>query len=107
MTRPRPRHLAREQGRTTHGATECLDACELFADILRDAILGRPDPLRVREGWSGTKVGSIARGSYHGKTRAQIRSSGYVIDTLEAALWCVTETAVLRGRTRAGRELRP
>lgn len=87
------RHLAREQGRTTHGAIECLDACELFADILRDAILGRPDPLRVREGWSGTKVGSIARGSYHGKTRAQIRSSGYVIDTLEAALWCVTETA--------------
>ena len=34
----------------------------------------------------------IARGAYQSKTRAQIQSSGYVIDTLEAALWCVSTT---------------
>ncbi len=49
------RHLAREQGRVTHGTTECLEACELFADILRDAILGRPDTLRSRDGYPDTK----------------------------------------------------
>ena len=86
------RQLAREQGRVTHGTAECLDACELFADILRDAIFGRQDPLRPRDGYPDTKVGDIARGEYRSKTRAQIQSSGYVIDALEAALWCVSTT---------------
>ena len=86
------RHLAREQGRVTHGTAECLEACELFADILRDAILGRSDPLRRRDGYPDTKVGHIARAAYCTKTRNEIRSSGYVIDTLEAALWSVSAT---------------
>jgi ADP-ribosyl-[dinitrogen reductase] hydrolase len=31
----------------------------------------------------------IARGDWRGKERAQIASSGYVVHTLEAALWCI------------------
>ena len=34
----------------------------------------------------------INAGEYKQKTRDQIRSSGYVIDTLEAALWAVWNT---------------
>jgi ADP-ribosyl-[dinitrogen reductase] hydrolase len=34
----------------------------------------------------------INAGEYKNKTRDQIRSSGYVIDTLEAALWAVWNT---------------
>ncbi|PYD12960.1 ADP-ribosylglycohydrolase [Pseudomonas syringae pv. syringae] len=34
----------------------------------------------------------INAGEYKEKTRDQIRSSGYVIDTLEAALWAVWNT---------------
>ena len=86
------RHLAREQGRVTHATAECLEACELFADILRDAILGRSDPLRRRDGYPQTKIGHIARSAYRAKARDEIRSSGYVVDTLEAALWCVSTT---------------
>jgi len=35
-------------------------------------------------------------GSYRGKARSAIRSSGYVIHTLESALWCVSETTTFR-----------
>ena len=45
-------------------------------------------------------VRRIARGDYRDKTRDAIRGSGYVVDCLEAALWCVWttdsfETAIL------------
>ena len=86
------RDLAREQGRVTHGAPECLAACALLADVLRDAFQGQPDPLRPRNGEFGTRVGQMARGTYRGKTRDEVRSTGYVVDTLEAALWCTSTT---------------
>ncbi len=35
-------------------------------------------------------------GSYRGKARSEIRSSGYVVHTLEAALWAVSETTTFR-----------
>ncbi|KPB38991.1 ADP-ribosylglycohydrolase family protein [Pseudomonas syringae pv. maculicola] len=38
------------------------------------------------------RVMIINAGEYKEKTRDQIRSSGYVIDTLEAALWAVWNT---------------
>ena len=44
--------------------------------------------------WPGPKlIQAIAKGTWRGKSRNRIRSSGYVIDTLEAALWAVTETS--------------
>jgi ADP-ribosylglycohydrolase len=47
------------------------------------------------------KVKAVAEGSWRGKARGDIRSSGYVVDTLEAALWSVSgsttfEEAVLK-----------
>ena len=43
--------------------------------------------------WPGPKlIQAIAKGAWRGKSRHQIRSSGYVVDTLEAALWAVAET---------------
>jgi ADP-ribosyl-[dinitrogen reductase] hydrolase len=44
--------------------------------------------------WSGNRaISAIAPGSRRHKSRDQIRSSGYVIDTLEAALWTVGVTS--------------
>ena len=34
------------------------------------------------------KIQTIARGEYRSKTEDQIRGSGYVVASLEAALWC-------------------
>ena len=39
-----------------------------------------------------TKAKSVAEGSWRSKARDDIRSSGDVVDTLEAALWAVGES---------------
>jgi ADP-ribosyl-[dinitrogen reductase] hydrolase len=99
------RDAAARQGRTTHGAAEAIDACNAFADMLGDAIAGRPrsEVFRDRAGeppYAGTIAGIMA-GSWRGKARQEISSSGYVAHSLEAAIWCVARTgsfdeAVLR-----------
>ncbi|MEM3421858.1 MAG: ADP-ribosylglycohydrolase family protein [Candidatus Hadarchaeum sp.] len=85
-----------ESSRTTHGADECLDASRLFARILCRALSGRPKD-EVILGDSRTFVGSekvvaIARGNYLNKPEKDIRGSGYVVDCLEAAMWCFSHT---------------
>lgn len=88
------RRIAADQSRTTHGAREATEACVVFADLLRSAILGanKTETLATRT-WDGTQnIQAVARGDWRGRPRAQIRSSGYVIHTLEAALWAVDGT---------------
>ena len=87
---------AGESSRTTHGAAECVDACRLLGDILFRALSGatkdeiiegsKPDPA-----WSD---GIKAIADYRRKSGEQVRGTGYVVASLEAALWCfhVTET---------------
>lgn len=85
--------LARDQSRITHAAPQAIEACAYFVDLIREAILGQLDVLRPRA-WSGdATIAALAAGSWRHKTRDQIRSSGYVIDTLEAALWAAGTTS--------------
>lgn len=82
---------ADRQSRTTHPAPVAHEACRLFAAILNDALTGQPKEhvFRARD-WDGSEeIAEIARGSFRHKDRSQIRSSGYVVHTLEAALWAV------------------
>lgn len=84
--------IARDQSRTTHAAPEAVEACAFLVTLLREAILGEPSVLDPRS-WPGpAKISDIAMGAWRSKSRPQIRSSGYVVDTLEAALWCVQQT---------------
>lgn len=84
--------LARDQSRITHAAPQAVQACAYFVQLLRDAILGRPDVLSSRT-WAGDPaIAAIAAGAWRQKSRNQIRSSGYVLDTLEAALWAIGTT---------------
>ena len=98
-------HYSAESSRTTHAAAECLDACRLFGAVLVRALNGfaREDVLLGdATTWSGSPaIESIARGDYRAKAEAAIRGSGYVVKSLEAALWCFDKTgsfdeAVLR-----------
>ena len=95
--------LAGDSSRTTHGAPECVDACRYFGGLLVGAVQGRPKeellapnfaPIAGR--WDAAplarKVAAIAAGSFRTKTDAEIRGSGYVIHTLEAALWAFAAT---------------
>lgn len=91
-------HVARRQSATTHAAAEAVDACECFAGFLLDAIggAGKHDVLAPR-GYAGElAIAAIAAGRYRELEREQVSSSGYVVHTLEAALWCVHHSSGFR-----------
>lgn len=77
--------------RTTHGAGECLDACRLLAVALERALAGC-DKSKVLDlaaiEVSSQRLRDIAAGGYRSAQRGQVRGTGYVVDSLEAALWC-------------------
>jgi ADP-ribosyl-[dinitrogen reductase] hydrolase len=85
---------ARDQSLTTHSTPVAVEACAYFTDVLLDAIEAEPKEhvLRLRPWPTDEDVGVIARGSWIGKQRSDIQSSGYVIHTLEAALWSVSQS---------------
>ena len=88
--------LAADSSRTTHGAVECIEACRLFARIIGRALLGqaREDILQADAGLllSSERISAIARASYQAKSAETIRGTGYVVESLEAALWSFAST---------------
>ena len=90
--------------RTTHGAAECVDAARVLGGMLTRALAGR-DKHEVLLGGeadvSSPAAAAIVKGAFLEKSESDIRGSGYVIESLEAALWCFArsvtfEDAVLR-----------
>lgn len=90
-------HYAAESSRTTHGALECKDACRLFSAILVSALHGAEKAQllfdQLPESVASESVRQIGRGEYRDKSEAEIRGSGYVVKSLEAALWCFWTTS--------------
>jgi ADP-ribosyl-[dinitrogen reductase] hydrolase len=87
---------AAKSSRTTHAAVECVDACRLLGRMICRALLGRTKA-EVAYGDSASfagadKIVAIARGAYEDKPEAAISGSGYVVESLEAALWCFLKT---------------
>jgi ADP-ribosylglycohydrolase len=93
-------HNAGESSRTTHGAPQAVDACRYFAGLLLGALEGRsreeilsaffcPDP--DRDNWKrhalSPDIAEIANGSFKQKDPPEIIGSGFVVRSLEAALW--------------------
>jgi ADP-ribosyl-[dinitrogen reductase] hydrolase len=88
-------HFAGESSRTTHGARECVDACKLFAEMLFRALsgAGRDEVLfNCTVQVESPSIREIAGGKYCQKNISQIKGSGYVVECLEAALWCFYQT---------------
>jgi ADP-ribosyl-[dinitrogen reductase] hydrolase len=89
---------AGESSLTTHGASECVDACRLLARIICRALAGESKDgvllgdAGVFADGCGEAIGSIARGGYLDKPGSAIRGTGYVVSSLEAALWAFSRT---------------
>ncbi len=95
-SRAKAQAYAGKSSRTTHGAKECVDSCALFAGMLLSALAGDEKESILFEGGVTGKVSdkilAIARGDYREKSVGHIRGNGYVVDALEAALWCFWTT---------------
>ena len=85
---------AGKSSRTTHGAAEAVDACRYLAALIVGALAGRSKDDLLEEvrhlsdpNLLAPAVAAVAAGSFRTKTADDIRASGYVVHTLEAALW--------------------
>lgn len=87
-----------ESSRTTHGAAACLDACRYFATLLIGALSGcsKENILSARYSpvpgyWDRrplvSEIDELACGSFKRKDPPEIQGTGYVVRSLEAALW--------------------
>ena len=87
-----------ESSRTTHGAETCIDACRYFGGMLIGALAGAgkdellsADYCPVPGLWEQEplcpEISEIAKGSFKDKNPPDIVGSGYVVESLEAALW--------------------
>ncbi|MBL9162669.1 MAG: ADP-ribosylglycohydrolase family protein [Planctomycetaceae bacterium] len=81
-----------ESSRTTHGAAECIDACRYLGLVLWRALWGMSKEEILADCGEGVvtarAIRALAAGSYRWKSVDEVRGSGYVVQSLEAALWC-------------------
>ncbi|WP_347343210.1 ADP-ribosylglycohydrolase family protein [Neobacillus novalis] len=91
-------YFSGESSRTTHQAEETIDACYYFGALIAGAANGdskdyllSTEYVRLIEGKIGRPLSQnikvVAEGSFKQKQPPQINGSGYVVHSLEAALW--------------------
>jgi ADP-ribosyl-[dinitrogen reductase] hydrolase len=86
---------AGESSRTTHGSEECIDSCRYFASLIYEAFEGNnKQEILASKRYipESSKLRKITASPYTGKPIEQIKGSGYVIESIEAALWCFANT---------------
>lgn len=92
-------HLARESSRTTHGAADCIDGCELLARLLLAGYQGGDvrDPLDgpIPQGWSDWLRKVAAMGT-DVADQPPCGPTGYVVDTIACARWAVARARDFR-----------
>jgi ADP-ribosylglycohydrolase len=94
---------AAESSRTTHGAPQAVDACRYFAGLILGALNGAekaellsatftPYPNACLDAPLHPAIAAVAAGSFKHKHPPEIRGTGYVVNSLEAALWAFFRT---------------
>lgn len=89
---------AKDSSRTTHGAATAVDACRYLAALIVGAINGisKEELLESRYSsisnyWENNplveEIDEIATGSFKHRQPPEIKGTGYVVKSLEAALW--------------------
>ncbi|MBD2125698.1 ADP-ribosylglycohydrolase family protein [Microcoleus sp. ZQ-A2] len=87
-----------ESSRTTHGVRAAVDACRYFGALIVGAVNGvskeellserySPIPGYWEENPLVEEIDEIAAGSFKHRQPPEIQGSGYVVKSLEAALW--------------------
>jgi ADP-ribosylglycohydrolase len=100
-------NMSAESSRTTHAALTCLDACRYYSGLIIGALngVGREDLLAphyspVENLWDRLplchEIAEIAGGSFLRKDPPEIAGKGYVVQSLEAALWAFSRSTNYR-----------
>ncbi|MDZ7753867.1 MAG: ADP-ribosylglycohydrolase family protein [Gammaproteobacteria bacterium] len=95
--------LAAVMSRTTHSAAEPVSACRYLAGLMVGALRGVPKERLLAARYSpmpelwdhhplAPRVDAVAAGSFKTRRPPDIRGTGYVVQTLEAALWAFWTT---------------
>jgi ADP-ribosyl-[dinitrogen reductase] hydrolase len=96
-----------ESSRTTHAAVTAIDACRFYGALIVGAVQGasKEDLLSKRYApvpgyWEKhpliPEVDAIAAGSFKERRPPEIRGTGYVVNSLEAALWAFYRSGSFR-----------
>jgi len=99
--------MAAESSRTTHGAAAAIDACRYLAALIVGSLRGAAKEELVSEAytpipgyWSShplaPEIQEIALGSFRRKEPPEIKGTGYVVQSLEAALWAFAKAKSFR-----------
>lgn len=93
--------MSGESSLTTHGASECIEASRLFGAMLFKALDGAvKEEILFGHGlgdFTSSGIRSSAQGDYRNKAEDEIFGIGYVVSSLEAALWCFYHTDNFKG----------
>lgn len=87
-------HYAGESSRTTHGAPLCIDACKYLSVVLLHLLQGDSKQAFREVGYEPVtdEFLTIKNGHFLDKQYSDINGTGYVVESLEAALWCFVNT---------------
>jgi len=96
-----------DSSRTTHGATTAVDACRYYGALIvgaldgasKEALLGwRYCPVDgYWERWPlAPEIDEVAAGSFKHRQPPEIKGTGYVVKSLEAALWAFHRSTSFR-----------
>jgi ADP-ribosyl-[dinitrogen reductase] hydrolase len=86
---------------TTHRAPATVDGCRFLGELVAGASLGLPKeeilaPSYFHDGPLVPEIQAVVDGSYREKEPPAIRGSGYVVESLEAALWAFHRSSDFR-----------
>ena len=87
-----------DSSKTTHGAEEAVDACRYFSGLLVGALNGADKATLLSDRYCPVegywrrnplveRIDAVAAGSFKDKEPPEIKGEGYVVRSLEAALW--------------------
>lgn len=99
--------MSAESSRTTHGAAEAVDGCRYLAALIVGALGGaskeellsdhyEPAAGLWARGPLAPNIAEVASGSFKRREPPEIKGSGYVVRSLEAALWAFAKSDSFR-----------
>lgn len=87
-------HYGGESSRTTHGSELCIDSCRYLSLVLAHLMSGSEKDKLFDTGYTPNteELSAIMSGAWLDKRYDELTGSGYVIESLESALWCFMKT---------------